>query len=284
MTLSSFSPQAPHETGRQYAYRILYRSIMTLELEPGAQLQDTELSKLLGVSRTPVREAIMSLQDARLVEVYPQRSSCVSRINLDYVEEGVFLRYNIEKAIVNEAMFTSDGAALTRIRENLAQQKLYIDTHSDQDFTELDNAFHQLIYLAARKPWRGSPCWPSTTTIAPSLTPSSPGIAPVSTTCSIVTLPRGTVPPSPSCFGSIRTISPTEKALPAYRKNARIPGRFFRLKRPLVLACINKKDGIRPFRWRSTYVGRLFRQPKPRPSPFGPIPGSSVSQPVFPLP
>lgn len=153
MTLSSFSPQAPHETGRQYAYRILYRSIMTLELEPGAQLQDTELSKLLGVSRTPVREAIMSLQDARLVEVYPQRSSCVSRINLDYVEEGVFLRYNIEKAIVNEAMFTSDGAALTRIRENLAQQKLYIDTHSDQDFTELDNAFHQLIYLAARKPW-----------------------------------------------------------------------------------------------------------------------------------
>ena len=95
----------------------------------------------------------MSLQDARLVEIYPQRSSCVSRINLDYVEEGVFLRYNIEKAIVAEAMYTSDGAALTGIRENLAQQKLYLDTGSSEDFTELDNAFHQLIYLAARKPW-----------------------------------------------------------------------------------------------------------------------------------
>ena len=154
--------KAGNETGRQYAYRVLYRAIMTLELEPGAQLQDTELSKMLGISRTPVREAIMSLQDARLVEVYPQRSSCVSRINLDYVEEGIFLRYNIEKAIVEEAMYTSDGAALARIRENLAQQKLFLDTRSNQDFTELDNAFHQLIYLAARKPW----AWDTITRIA----------------------------------------------------------------------------------------------------------------------
>ena len=47
----------PHETVREYAYRVLYQNIMTLKLPPGTAMSEQELSGILKVSRTPVREA-----------------------------------------------------------------------------------------------------------------------------------------------------------------------------------------------------------------------------------
>lgn len=149
-------PKAPAENARQYAYRVLYSNIMTLDFPPGMVLVDAELSQALQISRTPIREAIVSLVESKLVTVYPQRSSAVSRIDLDAVEEGVFLRYHTESAIFREAVQKADGKDLSLLRENLDQQRQNLESGNLDRYMELDNAFHKLLYLAAGKPWTWS--------------------------------------------------------------------------------------------------------------------------------
>ena len=152
----SIPQKEPGENGRKYAYRVLYNGIMSLDFPPGMLLVDAELSQALQNIRTPIREAIVSLVESKLVEVYPQRSSCVSRLNLDAIEEGVFLRYNIERAILREAIQKADGSDLSLMRENIEQQKANLEAGNLDRYMELDNAFHKLLYLAAGKPWTWS--------------------------------------------------------------------------------------------------------------------------------
>ncbi|MGN0785141.1 MAG: GntR family transcriptional regulator [Candidatus Aphodomorpha sp.] len=156
MDILSIPPKEPGENGRKYAYRVLYNGIMSLDFPPGMLLVDAELSQALQISRTPIREAIVSLVESKLVEVYPQRSSCVSRLNLDAIEEGVFLRYNIERAILREAIRKADGNDLSLMRQNIEQQKSNLESGNLDRYMELDNAFHKLLYLAAGKPWTWS--------------------------------------------------------------------------------------------------------------------------------
>lgn len=146
----------PTENARQYAYRVLYNAIMTLEFPPGMQLVDAELSNALQISRTPIREALVSLVESKLVEVHPQKSSVVSRIDLDAVEEGVFLRYHTERAILKEAIKKADGAALSVLHKNLEAQKIALEEGHLDRYMELDNAFHKLLYLSVNKPWTWS--------------------------------------------------------------------------------------------------------------------------------
>lgn len=146
-------PKEPEENGRQYAYRTLYQNIMALRFPPGMTLSDADLSDALQISRTPIREAIVSLVESKLVEVYPQRASIVSRIDLDAVEEGVFLRFNTERAILQEAIKKADGEDLSRLYDNLKKQKEALTEGKLDGFMDLDNQFHHLLYLTAEKPW-----------------------------------------------------------------------------------------------------------------------------------
>ena len=70
----------PQETVREYAYRVLYQNIMTLKLPPGTAMSEQELSGILQVSRTPVREAFIRLAQKGLLEVLPQRGTFVSAL------------------------------------------------------------------------------------------------------------------------------------------------------------------------------------------------------------
>jgi len=144
------------ENARQYAYRVLYDAIMSLDFPPGMQLVDAELSEALSISRTPIREAIVSLKESKLVEVHPQKSSSVSRIDLDAVEEGVFLRLHIEQAILQEVIHKADAAAIARLRRNLDEQQEALDQEDVNRFNVLDNAFHKQLYLSVNKPWTWS--------------------------------------------------------------------------------------------------------------------------------
>ena len=81
------SPRDPRESGRDYALRVIKDNILALELEPGSMVSENELAAHLGLSRTPVREALMALAKVRLVDVYPQRGSAVALVDYELVEE-----------------------------------------------------------------------------------------------------------------------------------------------------------------------------------------------------
>ena len=94
--------QRQGETVRDYACRVIKENIVTMELKPGSLVSETELAKELGVSRTPVREALIQLGKNGMVETFPQRGTKVSLIDTDSVNESRFYRLVIERALVQE--------------------------------------------------------------------------------------------------------------------------------------------------------------------------------------
>src|ERR1700757_1617307 len=107
-------------TTRVEAYEALRASIVSLQRAPGQRLSEAELARDLGVSRTPVREAIIQLRADGLVEVTPQRGSFVSKISLRNVREAQFAREALECAAVRVAVDRIDDAAGERLRENIS--------------------------------------------------------------------------------------------------------------------------------------------------------------------
>ena len=87
MSLTIVNKRCPEETNSDYAYRLIRRNIMNLYLKPGAVLNEAELSDQLGMSRTPIREALILLKNEGLVDIMPQRGSRVSHISLSLVRE-----------------------------------------------------------------------------------------------------------------------------------------------------------------------------------------------------
>ena len=65
-------------SARETAYQTIRSRIITMELKPGDPLNDRELAEELGISRTPMREALLMLNLARMVDIYPQSGSHVS--------------------------------------------------------------------------------------------------------------------------------------------------------------------------------------------------------------
>src|SRR5260370_23717481 len=93
----------PSRTTRVEAYDALRASIISLQRTPGQRLSEAELARELGVSRTPVREAIIQLRAEGLVEVAPQLGSFVSKVSLRGVPEAQFARQALDGAAVRVA-------------------------------------------------------------------------------------------------------------------------------------------------------------------------------------
>ena len=143
----------PRETGRDYALRMLRCNIINLELKPGSMVSENELAEKLGLSRTPVREALIDLSKVRIVEIYPQKGSAVSLIDFKLVDEAQFMRNVLECAVSEldcECLSSSD---LSRLQESLAVQAVYAKDDSNKDaFLEIDNQFHRILFEIAGKP------------------------------------------------------------------------------------------------------------------------------------
>jgi GntR family transcriptional regulator, rspAB operon transcriptional repressor len=130
---------------RAQTYAILREAIVTLRLAPGHPVSENELAAQLGVSRTPVREAIIRLAGDGLVEVYPQRGSAVSRISEHEVREAQFIREALERAaLVNTAERLGDGDTL-RLEAILAEQRAAHATGDVAGFLAADDALHRTL-------------------------------------------------------------------------------------------------------------------------------------------
>lgn len=140
----------PGGTNRQRAYDYVRTGIVSLDLPPGSTLSENALAAELGMSRTPVREAIMLLAEEDLVHVLPQIGSFVARVDPARVAEAQFLREAVELASLRSVTTPVNPDALGRLEENLKQQDS-VDEDTDR-FFELDEAFHrELMTLAGHE-------------------------------------------------------------------------------------------------------------------------------------
>jgi GntR family transcriptional regulator, rspAB operon transcriptional repressor len=130
---------------RAQVYAIAQEEIVALEFKPGQPLSEKELSVRYGVSRTPVREALLQLEDDGLVEIYPQAGTFVSRISVHGVTEAQFIREALETAALKRAVGRLDQADIKRLETNLDRQRDAHAAHDVDTFYILDEAFHQAL-------------------------------------------------------------------------------------------------------------------------------------------
>lgn len=145
------SERLARETGRDYALRIIKENIVSLDLAPGSPVSENELAAELGLSRTPVREALIELARVKIVEITPQKKSMVAPVNYDLVEESRFMRNVLECAVVELVCGMASGEDLARLRENVKLQNFYLENFAPQKIMALDNEFHRTLFDIARK-------------------------------------------------------------------------------------------------------------------------------------
>ncbi len=136
---------------REHVYETLRYNIMHLDLKPGTKMSEKDMADTFKVSRTPVREAFVRLAQEELLDIYPQRGTFVSKINLDHLEEARFVREHLEKAVFAQAGAGLPAAALQELRTNLAAQEICREAADYQKMLNLDNDFHRIIYHACGK-------------------------------------------------------------------------------------------------------------------------------------
>lgn len=139
------------ESNRAYAIRMLRDNIVSTELKPGTLISENEISSALGLSRVPVREAIIELSQTGIIEVLPQRGSRISLIDMNLVEEAAFLRRTVEEAIIRQACEMVTPEILTELEANLKLQAFYMENKNPGKQLELDNDFHRLLYVCCNK-------------------------------------------------------------------------------------------------------------------------------------
>ncbi|MBU2994566.1 GntR family transcriptional regulator [Octadecabacter sp. B2R22] len=129
----------------QRVYTTLRRSILEMSLTPGAILRKGALCEQLGVSRSPVAEALGRLSSDGLVDIIPQSATRVSRFSMAQLLEENFLREAVEVAAVERVAQNRTEEQLKRLSRNLRLQGLLVDDKDFQGFFEADLEFHEMI-------------------------------------------------------------------------------------------------------------------------------------------
>ncbi len=124
---------------------VLRREIIIGQLLPRAMLSEQELSQRFGVSRTPIREALIKLADENLVEIYPQYGSFVAPIKLQDVFDSQFVRESLECAAIERAVERIDATQVKALRAILQRQRQLHRSGDHNEFFLADERMHALI-------------------------------------------------------------------------------------------------------------------------------------------
>lgn len=131
-------------------YSELRARIVSLKLPPGTILNRAELAEAFGVSQSPIREALLRLEEIDLVVSYRQSRTEVTRINPARLRHENFLRAGLECEAVDRLCRMGDTAALTKAKGYLKIQEALVDDPNQIElFRELDENFHQALFVAA---------------------------------------------------------------------------------------------------------------------------------------
>ncbi|HEX4768600.1 MAG TPA: GntR family transcriptional regulator [Lichenihabitans sp.] len=143
----------PRATSASAVAAVLRHEIVGMVLTPGTAVQDRALSERFGMSRTPVREALLRLADEGLVDIFPQSGTFVSRIPVAAIPEAVLIRQALEGVTVEAATV---GRSTAGLDEALALQRVVAGRGDTRGFHEADEAFHEALAALGGHPgiWR----------------------------------------------------------------------------------------------------------------------------------
>lgn len=133
-------------------HRRLRDEILSLAREPGATISEKDIAVAHGVSRTPVREALLRLAEERLVEIAPKSGTRVSRIPISALADAMCAREALELMLVRMAAERARPSTVTGMRAIIEHQRECIASGGAAEFHAADEALHLAIAEAAAHP------------------------------------------------------------------------------------------------------------------------------------
>ncbi|TXB69405.1 GntR family transcriptional regulator [Paracoccus aurantiacus] len=126
-------------------FRLLQQRILTLELPPMTKMSESDISKRLGVSRQPVREAFKRLERLGFLVIRPQSGTIVSLISEEAILRARFIRTALETQTTRAACEVFDSDDIAALQDLIDQQATAADDNNAQLFHKLDEDFHRAI-------------------------------------------------------------------------------------------------------------------------------------------
>lgn len=145
---AALPPDAAIERGRpipDQVYALLRRTIVTLRLPPGAAIVEKDITRQLGISRTPVRDALRLLAEEGLVEIKPQSGTFVALIDRQQLEEGRLIRRALEIEGIKLAIANVTQERIDALYMLIDQQERAAGRGDHVAFIDLDDRFHRGI-------------------------------------------------------------------------------------------------------------------------------------------
>jgi GntR family transcriptional regulator, rspAB operon transcriptional repressor len=130
---------------RDQIYAIVRRAIVTGSLPPGAAINEVEIAEKLGLSRTPVREAVKKVSDEGLVDVHAQSGTFVAKINRSQVEEAYVVRVALECESVARAAPRMNEVHKQNLEDIINRHSLALARRRFDEAIEHDDDFHRYI-------------------------------------------------------------------------------------------------------------------------------------------
>ena len=134
----------------EVVFEYLRNAILAGELKPGERLMEVTIADQLGVSRTPVREAIRKLEKESFVIMIPRKGAYVADLTKKDILEVLEIRKELEgfaAYLAAERMSLSEKESLGRVVEKFNESLLNMDK---KNMIESDNEFHSLIFEATK--------------------------------------------------------------------------------------------------------------------------------------
>lgn len=133
---------------RDVVFNTLRQAILRGELKPGERLMEIKLANKLGVSRTPIREAIRKLELEGLVVMIPRKGAIVGEITEKSLRDVLEVRKALEELAVGLACDRIQPQGLKELKEAAAEFKKALKCNDVTTFAEADVKFHDIIYHA----------------------------------------------------------------------------------------------------------------------------------------
>ncbi|AXI78571.1 GntR family transcriptional regulator [Peterkaempfera bronchialis] len=139
-------PKAPPAADRVYGY--VKQSVLDRTFAGGTLLVEGEIAEAVGVSRTPVREALLRLEAEGLLKLYPKKGALVLPVSAQEIADVVETRLLVERYAVRKVLPASPEL-LGRLADLLAEQRALVEAGDLQGASAVDRAFHHTIVAAA---------------------------------------------------------------------------------------------------------------------------------------
>lgn len=136
----------------QEIYEKLKEEILTLKIRPGEKISENDICERFSVSRTPVRTAFQRLDTDGLLTIEPYKSTYASLLDLEQIEQLIYMRYAIESMVLRDFLLNIDLMTMEKIRYRLRQQEVLLSGNFEaEDFYILDSKLHSIWFSHTKK-------------------------------------------------------------------------------------------------------------------------------------